>query len=269
MPAGSARPGASSIGAMGANSISEYISKTEQIRTAGDAFDYLHSRDLHDCGHGGYTGSWAEVPGIQRAPGIPAMMREQARIVADKAFDSDGGPRKWEAGHWIPVVAAEPGSERNVEVVLSEAQRLEAGAERGVRDLETLGRLLGRRDGEQFAALEIGPTSVRREVEAHSVPGRTETRYFVSFGGRLDLRWEAGFATASQARKALLATLEAATARTKDLAGEIIAVRRRENGDPLIAGTARVTSSATPIKATFAVPSAEIVGWMLYAVASD
>ncbi len=103
----------------------EPVEKSETIATPSDTHRRLAERDWYEHGNGGYTGSWAEVLLIQPAERAPQRrICREARRFAHEALAGDTGPRKWDAGHYVPVYAAEPGSGRELRITLDAEQRL-------------------------------------------------------------------------------------------------------------------------------------------------
>lgn len=255
---------------MGANYIHEFVS-TDQAAFPNEACRMLHARDRDKHGNGSYTGSWAEVPGVVRAPGIkrPMILSEAYRAV-QVAFGGAGGPRKWEVGHFLDVFEPETSSERKVAVRLDDAARRACGVRSAGFDLGELARRVPLHNGEQIVSVEVGPTASKRTVKVAAGAGRVETRYFVVRNGELDPTWDTGHASQAEARAALDAWLRASDHRHPDAdrSGEVVAIRRRADGTGLVTGENRITRSTTPVTVTVARPGSHLAGWLLYAVAS-
>lgn len=263
---------------MGATDIYNFVKVSETIDSPKAAYRDLHERALHECGHGGYTGSWAEVPGVVASPlqrGRKLLVSE-ARRVADDAMRSPDGPGKWEVGHYLVASDPIPGSKRSFTVKLDEQAReacevrgangLSAGWVGNIRELESR---LGLRDGEQIVSVEVGPTVARQAVKVRATAGKVETRYFVVRNGTSDFGWEHGYATQSEARAAMEAWLRTDPASNVQSRAEVVALRRRAGGAGLVTGERSTTSSTTTLEVTVARPGGTIAGWLLFAVASS
>lgn len=268
---------------MGAESIIEYVPKTEHITSAQDAYDALHERDLYEHGHGGYTGSWAEVPGI-----VPAtvsrgqhLLLEEAMRVANESWYGNDGPQKWESGFWLPVYSRLPKSERTVQLTLNEEDCTAAqvtacfvgGAQRlYVGNARHLAKAANLRPGEQVVSYKVDAVPVRRKATVRTTSGPVETRYFVLWAdGSLGaaLRWERGYATQAEARAALSAAFAGTAHKQAPTRGEVIAVRRRANGEALVTAEMSPVPPRAKANLTVAIPGEELAGWVLYAVASS
>lgn len=260
---------------MGAVAINEFVS-IEKASDAAEAWRILHDRDLVKYGNRGYTGSWAEVPGVVNRPSTSKpMLLEEAGRYARTPLRNETGPAKWDAAHYVPVYA--PGRSRSFKVVLDDEQRRQCvrpgwdGSHTVI--LEHLvdivdGKL---RDGEQVVSAEAGTPTSKVSVKMSSPSGTVETRFFVLYSDSPgDFTWERGYRSQAEARKALDTRLKGYNperTNVSDLSGEIVAVRRRENGQPLVTGTRKV-SQKVPVTVTVASVSDRLIGWYLYAVAS-
>jgi len=259
--------GAALVDGMGANEIVEYVACEGNVRTAEDAYVKLHDRDLSEFGSRGYTGSWAEVPGIDVVRTDGRMIEPEAVRFARRALSDGSGPRKWEVGNAVPVFGVDTSSTRTVRVELDDETRRRV-ITYGRADVGMLAPLLGLRPAEQVVDVTVGETTARRKVETKATQGTQETRFFVSVNGSVDINWDRGHRTRAKARKALNDLLLGMQG-TAEATGEVFAVSRRAGGAGLVSGSLTVTSSSTPVEVTVAAPTSQQIGWLCYAVASE
>ncbi|MHB1772073.1 MAG: hypothetical protein ACYCST_10070 [Acidimicrobiales bacterium] len=246
---------------MGSCFIDEFVEMSAKVPSPFAAYEYLHARDLHDHGHGGYTGSWAEVPGLVRAAIAPFDLPAARAYAYDR--DVSGAVRKWETGEFVSVSADDPSTERAVTVSVHEDVR------RAVEQADwlSLTALVDLLPGEHIAAVtpETANTTRRHKVTVSVPQGKVVTRFFViAKDGRLPT-WDSGYATQSAARLELAVYL---TRHWAPHSAEVVAIRRRENGEPLVKGTSEVTSKTT-LTVTIKTRTDDIAGWYCYAVASS
>ncbi|MCL4414043.1 MAG: hypothetical protein M1522_04730 [Actinobacteria bacterium] len=249
---------------MGSQFISEYVEKNEWITTPRAAFEYLQGRDRYERGHGGYTGSFAEVSGV-----VPLVDFEPQTLVAAeriaKQRDEAGLVLKWEHAEAIPVCKVT--SERKVQVTRTVAgiadYRAEQAAAIGAVRL---------RPGEHVAAVVVQERQpARRKISVAATKGQAVTRYFVVMDDVFRMpTWSAGYATQSAARAALAEELrsEHSTRSCQDRSGEVVALTRREDGSGLVKGTSARVSQRCRFEVTIQTTTDEVGGWLIYAVAS-
>jgi len=246
---------------MGAYFIDEFVEMSAKVPSPRAAYEYLHARDLRDHGHGGYTGSWAEVPGIVRAAIAPFDLPAAMKYAHNRSIS--GAVQKWETGEFVSVSADDPSSERTVTVSVNDDVR------RAVEqfDWSSLAVLVDLLPGEHIvtAVPEMTSTSRRHKVMVSTPRGEAVTKFFViAKDGRLPA-WDSGYATQSAAYSALAAYLAGHPAPHY---AEVVAIRRRENGEPLVKGASEVTSKTT-LTVTIRTATDDIAGWYCYAMAAS
>ena len=249
---------------MGSQFISEYVEKNEWITTPRAAFEYLQGRDRYERGHGGYTGSFAEVNGV-----VPLVDFEPQTLVAAeriaKQRDEAGLVLKWEHAEAIPV--RKVASERKVQVTVTMTGDTGYLAEQAVAAGAVKLRL-----GEHVAAVVVQEHQpAKRKVSVASTKGRPVTRYFVVMGNDSRMPpWSDGYATQAAARAALAEELrsERTTQSHQDRSGEVIAIIRREDGSGLVEGTSVRVSQRCRFEVTTQTTTDAVGGWLVYAVAS-
>ena len=245
---------------MGSYFIAEYVKRSAETPSARAAYENLHSRALHDHGHGGYTGSWAEVPDIVRAPVAPLDLPAAKAYAYDRYVSN--AVQKWEAGEFVSVLADDPSTERVVTVRVSDGER--RAVEQG--DWSSLAALVGLLAGEHIATAtpEATATTPRHRVTVSTPRGEAVTKFFVITDvGRLPA-WGSGHPTQSAARLELATYLAGHGAPRY---AEVVAIRRRSSGEPLVKGTSEVTAK-TALTVTIRSSTDGVAGWYFYAVAS-
>lgn len=259
---------------MGATYIQELVSKigheigscaTIEADTPRDAYTQLHRRDGAAYGCGGYTGSWAEVPGVVAAPS-GALNRAEALRYADSRIDGNHVV-KWENGEYVPVYGV--AGSRTVTVEVDEEHRKMYNAH--LRDLECDARinaLAGLKPGEYVAKITAGQPVEKRKVSVTATKGTTEARYFVIDADRPSFpERNNGYASQAEARAAMAVILKSYRANpsvlsmsteTKESHLEVVAMTRRVTGEALVVGTNTVAESKT--KLTFTVERFMLTG---------
>ena len=249
---------------MGSQFISEYVEKNEWITTPRAAFEYLQGRDRYERGHGGYTGSFAEVNGVVPLVDFEPQTLAAAERIA-KQRDEAGLVLKWEHAEAIPV--RKVASERKVQVTVTMTGDTGYLAEQAVAAGAVKLRL-----GEHVAAVVVQERQpARRKVSVVATKGQAATRYFVVMDDVFRMpTWSDGFATQAAARAALAEELrsEHTTHSYQDRSGEVVAITRREDGSGLVEGTSVRVSQRCRFEVTIQTTTDEVGGWLIYAVAS-
>lgn len=244
---------------MGSQFIIEYVEKTGLIATARTAFEYLQGRDRYERGHGGYTGSFAEVNGVAPLVDLEPQTLVAAERIA-KQRDEAGLVLKWEHAEAIPVRKVT--SERRVQVTRTVAgiadYRAEQAAVTGAVKL---------RPGEHVAAVVVQERQpARRKISVTATKGQAVTRYFVVMDDVFRMpTWSDGYATQSTARAALAEEVRSkhTTRSYQDRSGEVVAITRREDGSGLVEGTSARVSQRCRFEVTTQTTTNKVGGWLL------
>lgn len=275
---------------MGANE----VTLLEQLATPGETLDQLyrrvHERESWENGHGGYTGSFAEVPGVV-ALTQTAMPLPMAQMIVRALLDYDEAPlpaelsarlqrvirpQKWEAGIAIPVMDGAKLVTKERIVTITHTLTQLWGPEWDALLAEKL-RLDGEHSWLQGVAIESDTLSSRIETVRATGPrqlrfGLVASRHHLGLGlaqalAEIDEPTEV---KALAAGKALLATLDLSDPR---LAGLELQVQARVQRDEGLGALKLVTKKRiTKVRAT--VQSAKTTtgpatAWLLAGIASS
>lgn len=249
---------------MGSTFISEFVPKTTEVADAFATYTHLRDRDLYERGHGGYTGSFAEVPNLYSRPASGPLTLVEAHSLANERCES-GKVCKWEPAEAIPVRKTVSERKVTVSVVMTGSPSWEATWEAAAAAVKL-------RPGEHVAAVRIVDSGApKRKVAVTATKGRAVTRYFVVIDERAPA-WSAGFATQAEARAALADSLRRPAFPSSpfgtDRSGEVIAITRREDGAGLVEGSSVVAAQRQKAEVTIQATTGEVGGWLIYAVAS-
>jgi hypothetical protein len=236
------------------------------------AFFQAKDENSWDRGHGGYTGTIAEKDGyvvITRTPMSPAA----AAQLAEQLFEQEDSriDDKWGPAGAIPLTLETNGG-RKIEVTTTVSGNV------SFDQLHVLAR--------KAAEAKLKPTEqivdVRPKQECsyrvtqEATKGKTVTRYVI-VGDRRAASWEKGYPTQAEARAAAVARAKAMGDHQNlfdqgESLLEVVAVTRRENGDPLVRIKREVVK--TTITATVTVEpkptgNVKIDGWYFFGWASS
>lgn len=263
---------------MGLTDLIEFVPQEAANPTVQDAFRVLLDRDIARYGREGYTGSWAEVSVFRVAPG--RYTRAEAETMAEKALFGSGGDdesltftvSKFGCGVALEVCATdETVSVRTVTVTVPWDHKTDWYA---LRD-EAIASL-----GLTSSECVVGATEVSRETGtvvtsvAYAPACECEPQYVLrslslflrscSLFGNLD---KEVYATLDEARAALAAQLAKAAAFESPL--EVTLEIRAQECGPLVTGTNKVHGGTITFEVQVATTTADLAGWLFYAVASS
>ncbi|WP_156150409.1 hypothetical protein [Gordonia sihwensis] len=221
--------------------------------SAEDAYRQACADAAHEDGHGAYSGTIATTYGVRVVPGVKPMTMTEARTVIDKRLDD---LNKWDVCEAIPLVAETPavyergelvdltitvpGSVFNdrheMAAVIAKKLRLKADQ---IENYEVVRDHLGK---------EVMTVSPR--VRATAPVGKPVKRYFIIDPYYPQLPdFTRGYTSQAEARKALADQVHASCSGvTREKSLEIIAITRRDNGDPLVEATVTVKSVTATLK---------------------
>lgn len=275
---------------MGANAVQLLEQLASPSETLDQLFRRVHERESWENGHGGYTGSFAEIPGVV-ALTQTAMPRPMARLVVEQLLDYQDAPlapelaarlqrvvrpQKWEAGIAIPVMD-------DAKLITKER-------------LVTVTHTLTDLHGEEWRALlaaKLGLDASHTWLQTYKVESDTLTSRVatVRAAGPRVVRFglvaphrhlgltlsealaaidEPSEAKALAAGKALLATLDLSDPRYAGLKLQVQARVRRDDG--LGSLTVETRKRVTKVRATLQhakVTTGPTVAWLLAGVASS
>lgn len=211
---------------------------------ARSAYDALVRDALYESGHDGYNGTISTTGGFRIASRTP-MTLAQARAYADKHLDEY---EKWDECGAVPLVA-------ETEAEWDTPDTYTAGPWRKTFTFDVRGATApdhaqikaavakhAKVKADQIVLVRHNSHSVVKDVtvKAAAAKAKTVTRYFITDPKMAQMPpWEKGHPTQAAARAAAVAALSvtgqtSGWERTSDVQWDVIAITRRETGEPLV-----------------------------------
>lgn len=262
----------------------EYFTTSALGASPEDAFRDAVREALHECGHGGYTGTIAEK-------GSFTIIDRTLRSLSDafayaETLSSD--PRvddKWGDAGAIPYIKDQaPAKTRTARVTvtvpgpevthqsITEAITAKAPGRAGEKITNVRLAASWRED-------DLPATEVKWRTDAERTKGEAVTRYYWSDSRGAPLAGSAGFATLAEARKALIDHVAKVTTNTsmlplRSVEYGIVAVVRREDGSDLTRVRRELVSAKVTAEVTYTTPAplptqATPDGWVFFGWASS
>lgn len=261
---------------MGSTNFTEYGEGTDP----GAVYNRLVQQALHEHGNDAYNGSISTTGGFVVQQTTPVTLDEAYRI----AEDSLDRYSKWEACGALPIVDDGQVKARVLNIVATYKGSLSYDDRQTFLDAEVKRQVTPKlKPGERVlswtldnptwnGAAHVGGIEVERKVEVAVAKEDVETRYFVldPRHGRSLPAWTAGHTTQSEARAAAVAAAEtvkkSAFSDSGDIEFEVVALRRRASGLPLVKVTSRATKTTYPVSVKVGIVSATptVKGWLFF-----
>lgn len=253
---------------------------TKVVMSSGCVQDAYRSA-CHDAtfeyGHDAYNGSISTTSGVHEVRGVKPMTQAEAETLAYKRIDM---LQKWGYCEALPLVAESPAVyERtgSTTVTVTVTGAVFADTAKFRRVLAKAAEVK-ERDIDQYSVVHENALRGGRRllsavplVKAATPAGKPVKRYFiVPSTARALPRFEDGYATQAEARAALASKFSTTYGARVNEDLEIIAVTRREGGEPLV----RASVSTKSVTGTFEVRTRKLVtpakrgttraGWYFY-----
>ncbi|WP_347956126.1 hypothetical protein [Gordonia aichiensis] len=207
----------------------------------------------HEEGHGAYSGTIATTYGVRVVPGVKPMTMAEARTVIDQRLDD---LNKWDVCEAIPLVAETPAVYERGELVdltitvpgnvFRDRHEMAAAIAKQLRlKVDQIERYEVVRDAQGKEMLAVSP-----RVRANATTGKPVKRYFIIDPHYPQLPdFASGYNSQAEARQALADQVRVwCSGVTYERSLEIIAITRRDNGDPLVSATVSGKSVTATLK---------------------